>query len=632
LEDSNSTETKNFIEKQNLISSELLNKGENREKIEKVLKEYSKYEKMSVPYVKKGEYYYSYYQTGTEERMSLVRQKDIKSAEVEYYFDLNEKSEKESKEISLNTFKFSKFGKYFAYLMVYNGSDFGNIYVADLETPEVIIDTIENVGHTAIIWTVDEKGFFYSRYSNMKRTGGTANEEGIETSKQGDRQFYYHVVGTSADDDILIHTVKRPHDFDLTLTYDGNYLLLTEFNIDYYKVQGKIIKLNDLLKKKGDGKLFVNEKPVFKVLPREFDYDLHFLLNIDSVFYFKTTTESPRSKIVSYDFNSDATHYTEVIPEDAEGYQLKEVDSSDDFIVLNYIKDMKDSFRFFTLPDFKQFYPKNSLSIKGEVLSTNLIRETNEFFFKTSNTLFPWANFVINLNEKENVSQLLIREAKLTGHDSSEYEMLQVKYKSRDGTLIPLTISKRKDVPLDGNNPVYLYGYGGFNVALPDSFNVTALTFMKHYRGIYATAHIRGGAELGQSWYEAGRLDKKENCFDDFEGAAAYLIEEKYTNKEKIAIAGGSNGGLLTLACANRRPDLFKVVISAVPVTDLLRFHKFSCGAGWICDYGSSEVKEQFEYQIRWSPLHNIKKKDIPHPATIVLTGDHDDRVVPAHS
>jgi prolyl oligopeptidase len=496
-------------------------------------------------------------------------------------------------------------GKLLAYSTAASGSDWNEIRVRDIESGKDLEDHVKWVKFSSTAWTHDGKGFFYSRYDAPQEATKLADVNYYQ-------KLYYHKIGTAQDADLLVY--DRPDQkewgFSGTTTDDGRYLLITASQGTAHKNR---VFYKDLAKA---------DAPVVALID-QLEAAYEFIDNVGPVFYFVTDRKAPRQRIVAIDIRKPREANWKTIV--AEGKQTL-VDSHliNNQLVTAYLADARSVVKVTDLKG-KQLR-EIALPGIGTVSGFNGKRGDSETFF--SFTGFTNPTTIYRLDLKSGASSVF-RQPKLQ-FDPAQYETRQQFYTSRDGTRVPMFIVAKKGIKLDGSNPTYLYGYGGFNISITPAFSPANLAWME-MGGVYAVANLRGGGEYGEAWHEAGTKLKKQNVFDDFIGAAEWLVNNKVTSPAKLAIGGGSNGGLLVGAAMTQRPELFGAAIPQVGVMDMLRFHKFTIGWAWTSDYGSSENPDEFKALVKYSPLHNLKPGTC-YPATMITTADHDDRVVPAHS
>lgn len=598
LEDLNSDLTKQWVENQNNLTESYLSKIPYRDKIKTQLTEIWNYEKYSAP-SKIGVHYVFSKNDGLQEQSIVYIQKGL-DGKPEVFLDPNKLSTDGS--VSLAGLTFSNDYRYAGYGISKGGSDWREFYVMDVATKQLTGDIIKWAKFTGLAWYKD--GFFYSRYDEPK-----AGEE--LKQKNEFQKLYYHKLGTAqSDDKLIIHDKENPkRGWGASVTDDEKFLIISVWegssskNMLWYK---NLEENSEIIK--------ISETP---------DASYDFVENMGYLFYITTNLGAPNNKVVLVDSkNPNKNNWKVIIPESKDVIQA--VSLLDNKLFVRYLKDATNVVSVFNL-EGKFLYNVELPSI-GTVSGFGGKKEDSETFFTFTSFTYPPTIFKYNV--KENKSELFRKsDVKFIPEN---YETKQIFYESKDGTKIPLFIVHKKGLKLDGNNPTLLYAYGGFNISMQPGFSVARIPLLDN-GFVYAMACLRGGGEYGEEWHKAGMLDKKQNVFDDFIYAAEYLINNKYTNSQKLAIQGGSNGGLLVGAVINQRPELYKVAFPQVGVMDMLRFHKFTIGWAWVPEYGSSDNPEQFSYLIKYSPLHNIKK-DVIYPATMVTTADHDDRVFPAHS
>lgn len=598
LEDDNSEETAAWVKAQNDVTNAYLAKIPFRDQVRERLTSMWNYPRYGVPFKKGGKYFF--FKNDGIQNQSVLYIQDSLQAEPRVFLDPNKLSEDGT--TALGTYSVSKDGKYFAYAISKAGSDWNEIYVMETETGKQLADKLEWVKFSGISWR--ENGFYYSRYD--KPAGG-----GVLSSKNEYMKVYYHVVGDPQEKDVLVYENRNYplRNYGITATEDGRYLVLGESE----STSGNSLYIKDL----------ENPQAGFVKIAEGFRFDYSYISNQDGKFLILTNADAPKYRLIEVDLSTPAPeNHRIIIPEREEVLVSAEVAGGR--IVCEYMKDATNRLYVYTTEG--SFVHEVNLPGPGTIAGFEGKKDENEAFFAFTSFTYPSTVFVYDI--LNNTSKVFF-DSELD-FDPAKYESKQVFYTSKDGTKVPMFIVHKAGLNLDGNNPVYLYGYGGFNVSLTPVFSVSRLLFIEQ-GGVFAMPNLRGGGEYGEAWHRAGTKLQKQNVFDDFIAAAEFLIAEKYTQPEKIAIAGGSNGGLLVGACMTQRPDLFAVALPAVGVMDMLRFHKFTIGWAWTEDYGSSEDSVQFQYLLGYSPLHNLKPGTC-YPATLVTTADHDDRVVPAHS
>ncbi len=604
LEDDNSSETKAWVAAENKVTFDYLNKIPERAKIKARLTELWNYEKYSAPTKQGSKYFYS--KNDGLQNQSVLYVADSTTDKGRVLLDPNKLSTDGT--IALSGLAISDDGKLMAYGLSGAGSDWQQWKFRNVETGADLPDVLEDIKFSGASWTKDGKGVFYSRFP-------AADDKSKLTRVNYFQKLYYHQLGTPQMEDVLIY--ERPDDKEMGVgggvTEDGKYLIVTvtkgtaPMNMVYFK---------ELAVK--DSKI----TPIVSVL--EADYS--FIGNDGATFYFRTDKNAPRGKVLK--INADeflrkkAVGWQQVIPETKE--TLEGANFINNQLVASYLKDAYTQIKIYDLNG--KFVRNVELPGIGTAGGFGGKRDDAETFYSFSSFNAPPT--IYRYDFKSGKSEIF-RQSDVK-FNPNDYEVKQIFYNSKDGTRIPLFIVHKKGLKLDGTNPTLLYAYGGFNISLTPSFSVSRIAWME-MGGVYAVANLRGGGEYGEEWHEAGTKLKKQNVFDDFIAAAEYLIKEKYTQPKKLAIQGGSNGGLLIGAVLNQRPDLYGAALPAVGVMDMLRFQKFTIGRAWTSDYGSSDNAAEFAALYKYSPLHNLKK-GAKYPAVMVTTSDHDDRVVPAHS
>ncbi len=600
LEDPNSEETLKWVEAQNKITDAFINSSPTRKKIKDRLTELWNYPKYSVPRKIADRYVYSK-NDGLQNQSVLYMQKGLDGKPL-VVIDPNNLSPDGT--TALTSQVFSRDGNYLAYGISKHGSDWQEIKIRNVDTGKDYDEVIKYCRYAGIGWKHDNSGFYYNRHPEP---GTVPKEDQTNYSR-----VYWHKLGTPQSEDKLVY--ERPENKELGLypfiTDDGKYLIIHIYHGTSRK--------NGIYYREVE-----SDKPftcLFKVGEARFNL----IDNIERVFYVLTDLDAHRGRIVAVDLeNPDRKDWKEIIPQ--QGDVVSHVKMVNDKFVIAY---MHNAHHLLKLYDVKgKFIREIELPTLGSVHSLSGKRLDNELFFGFESFLFPITIFKYDLITNS-LDQFHKSEIEF---DPSIYQTKQVFYNSKDGTRVPMFITHRKGLELNGNNPTLLYGYGGFNIGLTPHFSVSRLVWLSN-GGVHAVANIRGGNEFGEDWHKGGMLDKKQNCFDDFIAAAEWLIKLKYTSPEKLAIQGGSNGGLLVAACMTQRPELLGAVICQVPLTDMLRYHKFAIGRYWIPEYGDPETnQEHFNFIYAYSPLHNVKR-GTAYPPTLIISADTDDRVVPVHA
>jgi len=598
LEDDTSEETKKWVEKQNEVTFDYLNSIPYRDDINERLTEIWDYPRYGTPFWQEDKYFH-FKNEGMQDHSVLYVQEGL-DGDSRVLIDPNEFSEDGT--VSLSRYGVSKDAKYIAYGVSDGGSDWVEIFVKDIETGEKLDDHIKWVKFSGISW--EGNGFYYSRYDEP--------EPGEKLSATNENhQVYYHELGTSQEEDELVY--KNPdhprRNYSASTTEDEKYLVLYESET----TSGNAVYIKDL---SNHGNSFV------KII-EGFDYNNNVIDNYDGKFIVRTNHDASNYRLVIIDpDNPSPDQWEEILPEGEN--VLRGVSLVGGKMIANYMEDAKSKAFVYDLDGTKQH--ELELPALGSMGSLRGKKDENIAFFSFTSFTYPTSVFKYNIAENSYEPYF----SPEIDFDPEEYETKQVFYTSKDGTEVPMFIVHKKGLELDGNNPTLMYGYGGFNASMTPSFNISRLLLLEN-GGVYAMPNIRGGGEYGKEWHKAGTKLEKQNTFDDFIAAGEYLIEEGYTSSEKLAIQGGSNGGLLVGAAMTQRPLLFQVALPAVGVLDMLRYHKFTIGWAWADDYGTSEDSVHFHNLYSYSPLHNVEE-GVEYPATLVTTADHDDRVVPAHS
>jgi len=596
LEDDTSPQVKEWITKQNELTFSYLDKIPQRKILKNRLEELWNYEKIGTPF-NEGDYTYFYKNDGLQNQYVLYRKKGEEQEEV--FIDPNQFSENGT--ISLAGISFSEDGSLLAYSISEGGSDWRKVIVIETERKTIVEDTLLDVKFSRISWN-GNKGFYYSSYDKP--------ENSVLSDKTDRHKLYYHQLNTLQEDDKVIFGQKEKFRYvSGYITKDQNYLVISASKT----TSGNNLYIKDRNK----------ENAGLIQITYNFESNSHISHNIGSKLYISTNLNAPNKKLIIVNANApQVENWTTFIPETE---NVLSVSKGGGYFFAKYFADANSKILQYKydgeLVREIEFYGKGNVSGFGGK------EDQKEIFYNFSNYITPRSSFKYNVETGE--SELYWSPN--IDFNSEDFVSEQKFFISKDGTKVPISIMYKKGIKLDGTNPTILYGYGGFNISLKPSFSVTNAVWLEQ-GGIYAVANLRGGGEYGKEWHDAGTKMQKQNVFDDFISAAEFLIENKYTRSKHLAISGRSNGGLLVGACMTQRPELFQVALPAVGVLDMLRYHTFTSGAGWAYDYGTSEQsKEMFEYLHKYSPVHNVKK-GVEYPATLVLTGDHDDRVVPAHS
>tara|TARA_B100000945_G_scaffold82704_1_gene63807 strand:+ start:4395 stop:6563 length:2169 start_codon:yes stop_codon:yes gene_type:complete len=599
LEDDRSEETEEWVKAENKVTFGYLDKIPFKDDLKKRLSEIWNYEKIGAPF-KEGDYTYFSKNDGLQNQYVIYRRKN-ENDKPEVFLDPNKFSEDGT--TSLSGLSFSDNGKMAAYSISEGGSDWRKVIILDTETKEVAEDTLKDIKFSGISWKGNE-GFFYSSYEKP---------EGSELSAKTDQhRLFYHKIGTPQSEDKMIFggTPEQKHRYvGGSVSEDNKYLFISARN----STSGGKLFMMDLTKKNPELNTIIDNE----------DTDTYVIQNDGSKLYIVTNLDAPNQRIVTVDAaNPSPENWEDFIPETK---NVLSPSTGGGYFFTEYMVD--------AVSQVKQYDYEGNLVREielpglGSAGGFGAKKDADTLYYSFTNYVTPGTIYKYDI--KEGTSEVYNKPN--INFNPDNYESRQVFYKSKDGTKIPMIITAKKDIELNGKNPTILYGYGGFNISLTPSFSTANAVWLEQ-GGVYAVPNLRGGGEYGREWHDAGTKMQKQNVFDDFIAAAEYLIENNYTSKDYLAIRGGSNGGLLVGATMTQRPDLMKVALPAVGVMDMLRYHTFTAGAGWAYDYGTSEdSKEMFDYLYNYSPVHNVKE-GTKYPATLITTGDHDDRVVPAHS
>ncbi|HMG72559.1 MAG TPA: prolyl oligopeptidase family serine peptidase [Pyrinomonadaceae bacterium] len=602
LEDDNAPEVASWVEAENKVTFGYLNQISYRQQIKERLTKLLNYPKYTAP-TRRGEYFFFGKNDGLQNQNVQYIQKGLDGAP-EVLLDPNKFSADGTSQ--LGGFSLSQSGKYVAYGISEGGSDWRDFYVLDVATKKALADHLEWVKFSGASW-IGDQGFFYNRYPRP--------ESGKKMAGKNDYQkSYYHKVGTPQSEDRLVyedndHPQRRQ---GVGATEDQRF---------------EILSVSDSSAGKRGNSLFFRElaqgdKPFTPIVPEIGDDSYGIIDDVNGKFLIETDHGAPNSKVVLYDPQTKT--WKDVLAERPE--PLQGTSTTGGKLFATYLKDVTTRAYVYSL-DGKL---ENEIQLPGLGSAGGFGGRNDDklLFYSFTSFNYPPTIFKYDIATKKST---VFRTVDIPGFKAADYEVKQVFYNSKDGTRVPMFITYKKGLKLDGNNPTVLYGYGGFNITTNPGFSALRIAMLEQ-GVVYASANMRGGGEYGEKWHEAGTKLKKQNVFDDFIAAAEYLIAQKYTSPSKLAIHGGSNGGLLVGACSNQRPDLFRAVVEQAGVMDMLRFHKFTIGASWISDYGSSEQNEaQFKALLAISPIHNVKP-GTKYPATLITTADHDDRVVPAHN
>lgn len=599
LEDDNSAETAEWVKAENVVTDNYLAKIPFRADLKNRLTEIMDYPKYGSPFKKAGKYFF--YKNDGLQNQAVLYVQDSLNSEPKVLLDPNTLSTDGT--VALGSISISKDGKYLVYSVSKAGSDWSELFVKNIETGEMLPDHIEWVKFSGMSWKGD--GFYYSAYDAPKAGGALSNVNEYH-------KVFYHKIGDKQGQDILVFEDKQHplRNSGVSVDDDQKYLFLSQTE----STSGNTLAFKEI----------ANAKSGFTPIVDNFESDNDIIEVIDGKFLMVTTKDAPNKRVVWVDpKNPSSDKWVDVIPEDKN--VLSSVDLVGGKIITTYLQDAS-SHSYVNDMTGKRLYEVEFPGL-GTVGGFSGDKDEKEAFYVFTSFTFP--STIYKYNVDTNTSELYRKsDVKFNPED---FVTEQVFFTSKDGTKVPMFLTYKKGLKKDGNNPTLVYGYGGFNISLTPSFSVNRIPFLEN-GGIYVMVNLRGGGEYGKAWHTAGTQMQKQNVFDDFIGATEHLIKEKYTNPGKVAIHGGSNGGLLVGASMLQRPDLFKVAVPAVGVLDMLRYHKFTIGWAWAGDYGTSaDSKEMFDYLKAYSPLHNVKE-NVEYPATLIMTADHDDRVVPAHS
>jgi len=597
-----SEDVKRWVDAQNDVTFAYLDTIEEREFIEKRMTELWDYERYGIPAKEGGRYYYSYNDGLMNQNVIYT----LPSLDAEPKLLLDPNTWSDDGTVALASYFASPDGRHVAYLIQDGGSDWRTAKVIDVESGETLADELEWLKFTGLAWAKDGSGFYYSRYPE------TSDEEKFQSLNMN-QAVYFHELGSPQADDRLVYASPDNPEWghSAEVSDDGEHLVITVWKgtDDRYQIIHQDLAAED-------------SAPEFLV--EGWDHDYTFVGNVSDELYFRTNNDAPKNRLIAIDVEDpDPANWRQVIPETDD--VLDGVSLVGGRIIADYMQDAQTVVKVFAL-DGEQTGTVNLPGI-GTASGFNGTLDDPETFFVYTSFDTPTT---VNRYNVETGEVTVFRQPDVD-FDPADYVVEQVFYESKDGTRVPMFISHHVDVELDGDTPTMLYGYGGFNISMTPSFSITRLAWME-MGGVYAVANLRGGGEYGREWHQAGTKLQKQNVFDDFIAAGEYLVEAGYTNPDKLAIFGGSNGGLLVGAVTNQRPDLFGAAIPAVGVMDMLRFHKFTAGRFWVDDYGSADNSlEEFSALYAYSPYHNVEE-GAEYPAVMITTADTDDRVVPGHS
>ncbi|HMA25366.1 MAG TPA: prolyl oligopeptidase family serine peptidase [Gemmatimonadaceae bacterium] len=607
MEELNAADVAQWVKAENAVTEQFLGTLPMRERFRSRITELWNYPKVGLPFREAGKMFYT--KNSGLQRQSVWYTRAMPDAPETLVIDPNVLSPDGS--VALSLFVPSPDGRHFAYGLSQGGSDWSTVYVRDLPTGKQLGDSIKWLKFSSVSWTKDGNGFFYSRFP------APAPGKELQNAVR-DQKLYYHKLGTSQSSDKLIYERKdHPEWFVFgSSSDDGRFQYISVVNGSDPRNRLYVLDLGD--------PMHPNIAVAVKTLFDKADAAYRPIGNVGSTIYLSTDNGAPKYRIVAFDVaRPEQKSWRVVVPESKD--VIDQTAMLKDRIAVNYLEDVKSNVRLFAL-DGKSL-GAIVLPGVGTLAGMSARTDMSELFYRFTSPLYPSTVFRFDPATSKSVA---LSPPKLKNFDPSAYETREAFATSKDGTKIPVFVTMRKGLALDGSHPAMLYGYGGFDISTTPSFSPDVLAWLEQ-GGIYATASMRGGAEYGEEWHKAGMFEKKQNVFDDFIAAAEYLVKQKYTSPSKLGITGASNGGLLVGAVEEQRPDLFAVALPAVGVMDMLRYDKFTGGKAWSAEYGSSDDSTAFKYLIKYSPLHNVKPGTC-YPATLLSTADHDDRVVPSHT
>lgn len=612
MEDPDNAETKEYVKQQQALTDPFLDALESKEEIRTRLTSLYDYEKVGCPF-REGDRYFFFKNSGLQNQ-SVLYYKDSLDGNENVFVDPNEWSEDGTTAIS--TLSFTNDGSLVVFGISEKGSDWKSAKFRRVDDNDFLEDKLDWIKFSGFSWTHDNKGVFYASFDKPEEIE-SGKEKGTEGTSNLNQKLYYHVLGTKQEDDKLIYSDSEHPNWmwGTDVSDDGKYLIVSvrescePKNLVFY---ADISNFNG-----GENEI------KFIHLIDEFEEEYEYITNEGSLFYFQT-----KEDVLCIDLENPAKeNWKTIIPKGEDTLEYV-VCVNSKYLVATFIHDVKNIMQLYSLEN-GELISTISLPTIGTVSSISGEKRYKELFYKFTSFTYPGTIFSYDFNTNEST---VFYETNVEGFDPSKFTVEQVFYESKDSTKIPMFLYYPKGIQKNGEAITYLYGYGGFDISLMPSFSTMRCGFSEGYNAIIAIANLRGGGEYGKKWHHAGIKENKQNVFDDFIAAAEYLISNNYTSSKKLAISGGSNGGLLVAACMNQRPELFGAVICDVGVLDMLRFHKFTIGHYWTSDYGCADNEKDFEYLIKYSPLHTIKYTGHQFPATLLCTADHDDRVVPLHS
>ncbi|OAV90084.1 hypothetical protein PTTG_07951 [Puccinia triticina 1-1 BBBD Race 1] len=640
-----SKETKKFVTRQRTFTKDYLSQYSHRDSLYRTVKKNMDYGSIGCPLLKPDGYYYFWFNSGLQSQYVLYR---VKKGEEEEAFKRasDPKQKKPVGELFLDPNLFSidgttalslsatsESGIYMAYGVSRSGSDTNTVYVRRGDHPHTktaaeggkrgedpgrMKDIVENVKPNVVTWMNDDSGFFYARFPDKQ-----PKEPKPKATGPGKNQVYFHKLGEPQSKDILI--VKDPENptyvWGPAVSEDGKYLIL-EVNAD--TDDSNQLWVADLTSQP------LSSEMKWQKIVNKFGHRYSFLANDDSQLYIYTNKDAPKYKVVMYDLDKPEEGFTDLVPEDPHAVLGGYHPINNHQAILTYSRDVKDEIYLHEIKSGKRI-KRIGEQLIASVDSLSGRRKHHEFFVSINSFITPGAIYRYRFDSQEDPELVEFSKTAMSGLNSDDFVSKQVFYRSKDGTKVPMFIVHRKDFKQDGTAPAIQYGYGGYSFSVTPFFSPAFMTFVAHYGGVLAVPNIRGGGEYGEDWHLAGCFDKKQNVFDDFQYATKYLIENRYVAPDKVTIMGGSNGGLVVAACVNQAPELYGAAVAEMGVFDMLRFQRFTVGRTWISEFGDPDDPKAFDYLIKYSPLHNINP-DAEYPALMLLTADHDDRVVPLHS
>ncbi|KAF5372042.1 hypothetical protein D9615_008071 [Tricholomella constricta] len=631
----NTDETDKWTTSQELFTRSYLDKNADRQRLEDAFRASMDYAKFSAPILYDDGRWYWFYNSGLQPQPIFYRSKEKALPDFsrddntvgEVFFDPNVLANDGTAALSI--YDFSDCGKLFAYGISYSGSDFVTVYVRSTDSPLSeaskssgkddgrLADVVEYVKFSSVKWSKDSKGFFYQRYPAREDA-----KDGIETGGDINAMVYYHRVGTPQSEDIMIYSDKQNPEWmwSVDISDDGKYIIMYTMKDSSRR---NLLWIAELEKNEIGPNIKWN-----KVID-EFKGEYHIIANDGPILYVKTNLDAPQYKIITIDVSEEQAKFKDLIPEDKNA-NLVEVDYvNNELFAIIYKRDVKDEIYLYSKTGSQ--ITRLAPDFVGAASFSSRPKQPQLFVTMTGfNTPGTVARYDFAAPEEQRWS--IYRSVKVNGLNPDDFESKQVWYESKDGTKVPMFIVRHKSTEFNGTAPAIQYGYGGFSISVNPFFSPTILTFLQTYGAVLAVPNIRGGAEFGEDWHKAGTREQKGNVFDDFVAATEYLVKNKYVGPGKVAINGGSNGGLLVGACINRAPEgTFGAAVAEVGVLDLLKFHKFTIGKAWTSDYGDPDDPKDFDFIYPLSPLHTVPT-DRTLPPTLLLTADHDDRVVPMHS